>query len=71
MLVHCPICPSIFAEQVLKRYKVIAKKEGESEVGALATYRCPAGHIFFVRLADLLSPSAFVEESAEHQFPNN
>lgn len=62
MLVHCPICPSTCAEQVLTRYKVIATKDGESEVGALAIYQCPIGHIFFVRAADLSRASSSVEK---------
>ena len=68
MLVHCPICPSTFAEQILSQYKVTARKDRDSEVGALATYRCRAGHVFFVRVADLVRPGAASAEANEQRF---
>jgi hypothetical protein len=67
MLVHCPICPSTFAEQVLTHYRVTATKDADSEVGALAIYQCPIGHIFFVRAADLSRASSPIERFHDQQ----
>lgn len=67
MLIHCPVCPNTIAEQILSQYKVSVRKEKESEIGALATYRCTAGHIFFVRVADVFAPT-LVAESYELPF---
>ena len=52
MTVFCPLC-QIPANQVLSKFKVTAQREGESEVGALLVYQCSAGHIFFLRGADV------------------
>ena len=52
MTVFCPLC-QIPASHVLSKFTVTAKKEGESDVGALQVYQCSAGHIFFVRTADV------------------
>jgi hypothetical protein len=68
MLIHCPVCPSAIAEQILSKYKVTVRKEGDAEIGALATYRCTNGHIFFVRLMDLVRPAAVARESYDQQF---
>lgn len=68
MLVHCPICSNSLAEQVLAQYKVTVRKEAESQVGALVTYRCPAGHVFFVRAVDLLLPKAVAENPYQQHF---
>jgi hypothetical protein len=61
MLIHCPLCSTPNTEQVLSQYKVTVRKERDSEIGALATFRCARGHIFFVRLADLMIPEAMAE----------
>jgi hypothetical protein len=66
MLIHCPVCPTTFAEEILTQYKVTVRKESDSEVGALATYRCPVGHIFFVRVVDLLRPTLVAESHEQH-----
>ena len=68
MLIHCPVCPNTNAEQILSQYKVTAHKVNDSEVGALATYRCRKGHIFFVRLADLMWPESVSGESFKQHF---
>jgi hypothetical protein len=70
MLVHCPVCPNIIAEQILSQYKVMVRKESDSEVGALATYRCRSGHIFFVRLTDLMRPETLAGGPYKQQFGN-
>lgn len=53
MTVFCPLC-QIPASQVLSKFTVTAKREGENDVGALLVYQCRAGHIFFLRGADLV-----------------
>lgn len=61
MLIHCPICSTPTTEQVLSQYKVLVRKQVDCEIGALATYRCTQGHIFFVRLADLMLPETLAD----------
>ena len=70
MPIRCPICPSTNTEQILSQYKVTVHKVNDSEVGALATYRCRKGHIFFVRLADLMWPEVASDASYLQQFGN-
>jgi hypothetical protein len=52
MSVFCPLC-QVPAAQVLSKFTVTAKKDGENDVGALLVYQCPAAHIFFLRGADV------------------
>jgi hypothetical protein len=67
MSVFCPLC-QVPATQVLSKFTVTAKREGESDVGALLVYQCPAGHIFFLRSADV-SESHLASDYVYHVLP--
>ncbi len=53
VFIWCPICHRD-ADKILTSYQVTARTdEGETRVGGLKVYSCTAGHIFFVREADI------------------
>ena len=53
LIVCCPLCRSFPAQPILNEYKVTVKSRTESALGGLCAYLCPAGHVFFIREADL------------------
>jgi ferredoxin len=53
LIVHCPLCDNVTAQQTLEQYKVTVESNGEQVLGGLCAYQCPVGHVFFIREADL------------------
>ena len=50
--VHCPICANTPAKEILVKYSVTAKADGQTEVGGLGVFMCGCGHVFFIRRLD-------------------
>jgi hypothetical protein len=69
--VHCPICANALAGEVLIKYKVTATTDRETGVGGLGVFMCSAGHVFFIRQADMVFAEnlnlALVEQPGKHR----
>lgn len=60
----CPICNDVSVKTTLQDYAVTAKVKGEDrEVNALAAYTCERGHIFFLRMSDLVTDDLPVQRA--------
>ncbi len=53
LTVYCPLCRDLPAERTLDDYTIMVKGDNETLLGGLCVFRCPGGHVFFVREADL------------------
>jgi hypothetical protein len=55
----CPICSDLSVHSTLQQYNVIARVKGEERtVSALSAFTCQNGHIFFLRISDLVGEEA-------------
>jgi len=63
----CPICNDYHIKTTLQECDIIAKfKSKDRDVHGLASFVCDNGHIFFVRMSDLVMNQA----SPYHSRPN-
>lgn len=59
LIVYCPLCRDVPAERALDDYTIMVK-DNETMLGGLCVFRCPSGHVFFMREADLATASTNV-----------